>query len=112
MAGSSSLKPLPQMLRETCGSSKFCKMILPLALHGVSEYEHKFCIEAQGYRNLLVTLVVLPGDEIRLDLPLTAGDTFNICGSHDKLSHHPGVSRPDVKAQHESIQGAYEITGQ
>jgi hypothetical protein len=84
----------------------------PLALHGVSEYEHKLCVEAEGYRTLLVTLVALPGDTIRLDLPLTAGDTFKVCGSYDTLSYHSGVPRPDVAAQHESVRGAYEITAQ
>jgi hypothetical protein len=30
-----------------------------LMLHGVSYYEHKLCIEAPGYRSLLITMTVL-----------------------------------------------------
>lgn len=82
----------------------------PLALHGVAEYEHKLCIEAQGYRTLLVTLVALPGDDIRLDAPLVLGESLEVCSNYDTLSSHLGVARPDITAQHESIRGAYEVT--
>jgi hypothetical protein len=84
----------------------------PLLLHGVSEYQHRLCLEAQGYRSLLVTLVALPGDAIRLDVPLSAGESLGACSSYDTLNNHPGLPRPDITAQHESIQGAYDITGE
>ncbi len=84
----------------------------PLALHGVSYFEHKLCIEAEGYLTLLVTLTALPGEEIRLDVPLTEGSSLPICSDYKMLNHHPGTSRPDVTTQHPSLQGAYEIRGE
>lgn len=81
----------------------------PLALHGVSEFQHKLCLEAQGYHTLLVTLVASPGDDIRLDVPLTGGESPTFCNRYEGLNNHPGVQRPDIKEQHESIQGAYEV---
>jgi hypothetical protein len=82
----------------------------PLALHGVGYFEHQLCIEAEGYRTLLVTLATLPGDEIRLDVSLTPGESLTVCSSYNTLDGHPGIARPDITAQHESIRGAYEIT--
>ena len=82
----------------------------PLALHGVKAYQHKLCIEAPGYRTLLITMVVLRGEKVQLDTPLTPGENLAVCGSYDALNHPPGVPRPDISAQHESIKGAYEIT--
>lgn len=84
----------------------------PLTLHGVSYFEHKLCIEAEGYKTLLITLAAIPGDEIHLDVTLTKGSSPNICSSYDTLSNHPGLARPDVTAQHPSLQGAYEVTGE
>jgi hypothetical protein len=84
----------------------------PLALHGVTYYQHKLCLEAQGYRSLLITLVALPGDDIHLDVPLTPGERLDLCSSYERLERHQysAVPRADIESQHESIRGAYEVT--
>jgi hypothetical protein len=82
----------------------------PLALHGVTYFEHTLCLEASGYRTLLVTVVVLPGEVLNLETPLTPGQSAQICSSYDTLNNHSGVSRPDVTRQQQSIRGAYEVT--
>jgi hypothetical protein len=84
----------------------------PLALHGVTYYQHRLCLEAQGYRSLLITLAALPGDNIQLDVPLTAGESPNLCSSYERLERHQysAVPRADIASQHESIRGAYEVT--
>jgi hypothetical protein len=82
---------------------------LPLALHGVKYFQHQLCLQTPGYRPLLVTLVTKPGDTIKLTLPLTLGQTPDVCSDYQTLNAHAGVPRPDIK-QHDSVQGAYEIT--
>jgi hypothetical protein len=82
----------------------------PLFLHGVTYYQHTLCLQAPGYRTLLITLNAEPNDAINLDTPLTPGVELEICSNYTTLNNHPGVARSDVTKQHESIQGAYEVT--
>jgi hypothetical protein len=84
----------------------------PFMLHGVQEYQHSLCIEMPDYRTLLMTLNVLPGEKVKLELPLTSGESFSVCGDFEKVYGHPGTPRPDITNQHPSIQAAYEVTGQ
>jgi hypothetical protein len=82
----------------------------PLMLHGVPVYEHSVCIEAQGYRTLVMFLRVVPGDDLRLSVPLSAGESLGVCQDYSGLRFHGGQQRPDIAVQHEHIEAAYEVT--
>ena len=84
----------------------------PFMLHGVQEYQHSLCIEMPDYRTLLMTLSVLPGEEVTLELPFTVGESISVCGDFEMLYGHAGTARPDVMNQHPSVQAAYEVTEQ
>jgi hypothetical protein len=84
----------------------------PFILHGVQEYHHSLCIEMPDYRTVLLTLIVLPGDKITLELPLSSGESIAVCDNFETVYNHPGEARPDILSQHPSIQAAYELTDQ
>jgi hypothetical protein len=84
----------------------------PFMLHGVQEYHHSLCIEMPDYRTLLMTLNVLPGEKVKLELPLTLGESIPVCGDFETMYGHAGTPRPDIPSQHPSVQAAYEVTEQ
>jgi hypothetical protein len=84
------------------------EMVFPLMIHGIQEYQHTLCIEAENYRTLVVTLRVLPRDKIELNMPLTMGESTTVCGDFEKL-YGDGLPRPDLTNQHPSVQAAYEL---
>jgi hypothetical protein len=83
----------------------------PLVMHGVTYYKHLLCLEARGYLPLVINFVFLPGDEVRLDVPLSAGDGLEVCNRYESIERnaYSAVPRPDITGQHESVRGAYEV---
>ncbi len=85
-------------------------MTAPLMLHGVSHNYLSFCVNAPSYRTLVGTLEnFVPGETIRLSLPLTPGESAPVCNDYRRLHTHQGEPRADIAAQHAKLSGVYEV---
>jgi hypothetical protein len=91
-------------LKEVLGSDTAA----PLLIHGVRYYHHTLCLEASGYKTLIFNMIVLPRDVISLKVPLTKGESKNVCGDFESLETVSGKGRPDL-LQHDAIQGVFDV---
>lgn len=86
--------------------------VTPFLPHGVAEHHWTFCVSVPAYRTLIGSLEnLVPGETVKLTLPLTPGESSPVCSDYRSLSTHQGKPREDITAQNAKLRGVYEVTG-